>query len=479
MKILSFNLRHSLVALLLTGLSYAGHAQVAVPDTNIYGDLRNDNRKYNKVYPYWKPFIEVIAINNATWLVDRYVMNYDWSDVNEKTWRSNLTGHWEWDADRFGINFIGHPYSGTMYFNAGRSHGYSYLQSIPFAIEGSLMWEYFGEKTKPSYNDIINTPVNGVFFGEILYRLSSNILNDRTRGFERTWREIAAAIVDPVRGVNRVLQGKTRRVIQEDAYQKEPVNLTLWGGVHNTNENGSYFSGLTKPIFSFQFDYGNPFEDRSRKPFDVFRLRTGLRFGDGRKILDQATGYGFLFGKNVKREKPSTLVGAFQYYDYYDNNAFELAAIGFGIGALTRWDIKSIDKTDLFLGLHAGIIPLAGTSENPDTASEVRDYNFGSGFSGKVEATLNIWGRLTGRIVASYYYVHQNVNGISNSFIGVLQPNISVRLFDDVNVGYEQSIYLNDRYFRTGLSSQHINNKEEKVYVMFYIEDRKRRGMYH
>jgi hypothetical protein len=41
------------------------------------------------------------------------------------------------------------------------------------------MWEYFGENTRPSFNDVINTPVNGAFFGEILYRLSSNILDDR------------------------------------------------------------------------------------------------------------------------------------------------------------------------------------------------------------------------------------------------------------------------------------------------------------
>jgi hypothetical protein len=448
-------------------------------DRNMYGDLLNDDTKYNQTYPLWKPIIEVVGINNATWLIDRYLFNYDWSYIDKESWRSNLHGRWEWDNDRFGINFLGHPYSGTMYFNAGRSQGYNFWQSIPFTIEGSLMWEYFGERTKPSYNDIINTPVNGVFFGEILYRLSSNILDDRTAGSERTWREIAAGLVNPVRGINRLLQGKTRTITKQEVYEKEPVNLTLWTGVDNRGGRANYFSEIKKPIFSFQFDYGNPFEDRKRKPFDLFRFRLGLHFGDGRKILDQATGYGILFGKNIKKDSPSILTGGFQYYDYFDNNSFELAAIGLGFGTIARFDLKSPKKSNFFLGLHLGIVPLSGTSEDPDTASEVRDYNFGNGLLGKLEATLNLWERFTGRLVASYYYIHQSVHGIGNSFIGVLQPNISIRIRKNLHVGYEESLYLNDRYFRSGLSAQHLSSREEKIYIQFYLEDRQRRGKYH
>src|SRR5207253_7258198 len=122
-------------------------------------------------------------------------------------------------TDRFGINFIGHPYTGTLYFNSARSNGYSYWQSFPFGIEGSLMWEYFGENTKPSYNDIINTPVNGAFLGEILYRISSKILDDRTKGMQRFSRELLAGLIDPMRGVNRLLQGKSFRKTNKEVYQ--------------------------------------------------------------------------------------------------------------------------------------------------------------------------------------------------------------------------------------------------------------------
>jgi hypothetical protein len=474
----------SFAAFLLTNTVCIAQEKFVVQDStkagrNLYGDLLEDDKVYNKVYPIWKPAIEVIAINNATWMIDRYILNYDWARVSEKTWRSNLRGQMEWDDDRFGINFLGHPYSGTMYFNAARSQGYTFLQSIPFAIEGSLMWEYFGEITRPSYNDIINTPVNGVFFGEILYRLSSNILDDRTRGRERTWREIAAGIVNPIRGINRMLQGKTWSVTRQEVYKKEPVNITFNGGINNHNENDGFFSGKTRPVFSVQFDYGNPFEERVRKPFDLFRFRVGLRLFDGRKILDQATGYGILFGRNKIKENPSMLLGAFQYYDYWDNNSFELAAIGLGPGTLMRTKMPWIKKSNLFLGFHIGAVPLAGTSESPDTTSQARDYNFGSGLAGKMEATANIGTRLTARIVATYYYIRQHVHGRSDSYISTLQPNIAFRLFNDLHIGYEQAIYNNARYFHPGTKPQHFRSREQKLYLQFYFEDRHRRGKYH
>ena len=224
-----------------------------------------------------------------------------------------LSKGWEWDNDRFGVNFIGHPYSGTLSFNAGRSNGYNFYQSFGFAVGGSLLWEYFGENTRPSYNDIINTPVNGAFLGEILYRLSSNILDDRTRGANRVFREIAAGLIDPMRGFNRLIQGKSFRRTNKEVYEKEPLNISLYGGVRRINEtsNEVFGKGTYSAMFNAQFDYGNPFELRSRKPFDFFKLRVDLNFGVGRKYLDNIPGYGILFGKNIQLGKWPSSSGDF------------------------------------------------------------------------------------------------------------------------------------------------------------------------
>src|SRR5206468_3540766 len=150
---------------------------------------------------------------------DHFLFNADFSHIGPSTWKYNIQKGWEWDDDRFGINFVGHPYTGSMYYNAARSQGYSYAQSVPFAIGGSLLWEYLGENTRPSYNDVINTPVNGAFLGEIFYRVSSNILDDRTRGTQRFFRELAAGLIDPARGFNRLLQGKSFRHTNKEVYQ--------------------------------------------------------------------------------------------------------------------------------------------------------------------------------------------------------------------------------------------------------------------
>src|SRR4030095_9640716 len=208
----------------------------ATPEHNTYGDLLNDDPVYNRRYSVWIPATRVVFTNFVNWAVVRYLFKYDWAKISSETWKKNLRGPWVWDNDRFGINFIGHPHTGNYYFNTARSNGYTFWQSFPFAVGGSLMWELFGEKDPPSINDIINTPVSGAFLGEILYRISSNVLDDRTRGGNRVFREILAGIINPPRAFNRLTQGKMFRVTSKEVYQKEPLNITLSGGLHVVND---------------------------------------------------------------------------------------------------------------------------------------------------------------------------------------------------------------------------------------------------
>ncbi|MEP7168089.1 MAG: DUF3943 domain-containing protein, partial [Bacteroidota bacterium] len=325
-----------------------------------YGDLPKDDPFFEKKYPLWAPCLEVISFNGLLLSLDKYAFKYDYSvPVGPETWKKNLKSSWEWDRDRFGINFIGHPYTGSFYFNAARSNGYSYLQSIPFAVGGSLMWEYFGENTRPSYNDIINTPVTGVFFGEILYRISSNILNEHKRGRARVLREVAAGIMDPMRGVNRVLQGKVSRVSNDTIYQEDLISFSVFGGIRKNNIGTSFNSGTQNEILNLAVVYGDPFENRSRKPFDYFKLRTEFNFGAGRKRLDNITGYGILAGRNISSKKFKVLYGLFQHYNYWDNTTFELGTITFGGGVVTKLPLK---KSVFYNNVYISGVPFAGNS---------------------------------------------------------------------------------------------------------------------
>jgi len=447
---------------------------------NKYGDLLNDDPVYNKRQPIWKPDAEVLGENVGFWAFNRYVAKADYGYISPTTWKRNLKAGGEWDTDEFGINFIGHPYQGTLYFNAARSQGYNYWQSLPFAVGGSLMWEYFGENTLPSFNDMIYTPLNGASLGEILYRISSNILDDRTRGTERTIREIAAAIVNPTRGLNRLLQGKTRSVTNKEVYEKEPINVTLFAGVHRLNDQRNDFLGKSsnQALLNIQLDYGNPFESRKRKPFDLFRLRTEFSYGSDSLsgTINNITGYGILFGKNHQLGKLSVLMGGFQDYDYWDTRNFELGALGFGAGFFTRYPISP--KSNLYTNIHLAGIPLAGNSTRfaPDSTG-LRDYVFTNGLQGKIESTVN----LSKYASLSFIYYHFWLNTFegpkgSNS-IGILRPRVTVRLFKNVSLGYEHFGYATDRYLRD-YPSLHSSITEQKIFLQLFLEDPQRRGRY-
>jgi len=445
---------------------------------NKYGDLLEDDPVYNKRSPIWVPIAEVLGAVSFTWALDRYVLNVDYARIGFQSWKYNIANGWEWDNDRFGVNFIGHPYSGTLSYNAGRANGYNYCQSFCFAFGGSLIWEYFGENTRPSYNDIIYTPVNGTFFGEIFYRLSSTILDDRTRGGERVFREIAAGLINPMRGINRLIHGESFRMTNKEIYEKEPINISLYSGFRQIN-NISYDifgKGTYSAIFNAQFDYGNPFELRKRKPFDFFKLRADVNIGVGRKYLDNILGYGILFGKNKQLGKMAFLIGGYQYYDYYDNSKFELGTIGFGGGVISKYPLSK--ASNLYTSIHLVLVPFGGNSTKfvIDT-TQVRDYNFVGGLEAKFESTFNISKYATATLRYYFYWMRTYIGKNGNNFIHIVKPRITVSLYKNLSIGAEVQLYYNDLYQR-GMPGIHSIQTEQKIFLLIFLEDKQRRGYY-
>jgi hypothetical protein len=434
--------------------------------------LLNDDPEYNKKSPLWVVALRVFSTNVFVWSIDRFVFNYPYSHIGPESWKSNINKGFEWDTDRLGMNFFFHPYSGGAFFNSARANGYGYFASVPFVLMGSLMWEYFGETTRPAYNDIINTTCSGALFGEILYRLSSNIIDDRTTGFNRFFREFAAAILSPGRAIGRLLQGKMARVIPKKIYQKEPLNITLASGVHWFNHGMQFGTGSASGIFNIHLDYGDPFEIRPRKPFDFFKMRIDLSYGKNvsKKYLDNLTGYGLLFGKTIHSGNLDILVGAFQHYNYWDSNIFELSALGFGGGIISRWQLSK--GSNLQTAFHLGIVPL-GASNSPhiDIVEEgvhLRNYDYSGGGEAKFEGTLNI-GKI-GQVTAIYYIygLHTYVGPAGNKIISIFKPRIAIRLFGGLSLGFEYLSYHKDSYLRD-FPDIHISNSEQKIFLLLYF----------
>jgi hypothetical protein len=457
---------------------------------NKYGDLLKDDSAYNKRYSIWIPFVEGIGDNAALSLVDSKILKYSWAQVNLTSWRNNLEAgwpwgpNWDWDQTRFGNDFLGHPIFGNFYYNDARANGYNFWASAPFALIGSYEWKICGENITPERNSLIATTVDGILLGEILYRLSSVILDDRTTGANRTFREILAAIVDPMRGFNRLLQGKTSRRTNKEVYQKEPVNITFYGGVHKINDHtNAILSGPTSAVLNIQFDYGNPFEVRARAPFDFFKLRVETDIGAGRKYIDNVTGYGVLFGKNSQYKKAALLEGLFLYYDYWDKSIFELSTVAIGPAVFSKLAIGK--NSFLYTNIHLALVPFAGCSTQPlSDTSQFRDFNFGYGAEGKIEASL-ILGNIATLSASYYYFMIHAINSVGqdepqfgslgNTNLGILEPKITFRIYKNLSIGAEYYLY-SQMHADPGYPTTTNYHSEQEIYLEFYFEDPQRRG---
>ena len=446
--------------------------------TNMYGNLLNDNPAYNKRAPFWRPVVAIIGTNVVTNLTDTYILQYDYSRVGIVSWRRNLKAgfpwdrSWIWAPDRFGMNFFMHPYGGGAFFNAARANGYTFWESAPFVLLGSYMWKIFGETGAPERNSLVATTFGGIFLGEIFYRLGSNILDDQTTGANRFFREFAVAIISPTRFTSRLLNGYLTRVTPDEVYQKEPINVTLSGGYHRVNE-GTHFSGggNNSVNLDMMVDYGNPFEKVSRKPFDYFKIRGDIDFGVGRKIVDAVTGDGILYGSNVQAGSLEMLIGLFDHMNYFDNWTFELGTFAFGPSVISKVPMSA--KSSLYTNIHVGIVPFGALSNRfgPDT-SQLRDYDFGGGAETKLETTYN-FGGWVGVTFLGYYWLLHTYSGVAeNSYIGLIKPSIAFKIFDNISLGYEHSVYYSDRY-PTGLAATHTVRTEEKIFLQMFLENLK------
>ena len=302
---------------------------------NEYRGLLNDDPIYNKKDPLWQPIAKVLIQNALVNIVDHYIIHYDWAVVGLKSWNQTAvhsgvpwSDGWKWDNDRFGNNFFLHPYTGGGYFNSARASGYNFWESSVFVFGGAYTYKLFGENGwpdgKPERNDLIATTLGGMFAGEVLYRLSSNVIDERTTGTERVGREFLALLVSPGRAFTRFMNGKMFAHNTEEVYQKEPLDVVISAGGILINDQNTFGTGPTGYFFDADFDYGNPFEKRYRKPYDYFQLRADMNFGLGRKFVDNVIGYGILTGTNAKIGNFEMLFGTFQHFDYWDNKLFEL-----------------------------------------------------------------------------------------------------------------------------------------------------------
>lgn len=175
------------------------------------------------------------------------------------TIRTNLTdSKWVLDNDQFSVNQFLHPYGGTVYYGVARSARLNFWESFVYTGAGSFIWEIVGEKTPPSINDQITTTFGGTFLGEPLFRMANLLLESDDKGKPGFWRELAAAVISPPTGFNRLAFGNRFDEVYPSHNPATFMRLQVGGTLTSSSDNVSSSVKQQGAIGDFTFTYGLP-----------------------------------------------------------------------------------------------------------------------------------------------------------------------------------------------------------------------------
>ncbi len=352
---------------------------------------------------YWQAVAEVTAINVGVQLFDRWALNSDFAQTTLNSLKHNFTDGMVWDNDFFITNMFAHPYHGNLYFNAARTNGLTFWESAPYSLLGSAMWEFLGETEPPAINDIIATTCGGIAIGEMTHRLSHTILDDRDHGWKRFWREAAAAIVNPIQGIHRIVSGDAWRIKSRNYryhdFNEIPVDVSFSFGWRYLADDGALFRGVHAPYVNMTLTYGTSVDgDKHTTPYDFFDLEANAAFGGGQPAVNTLNIVGRLWSTPILDDKDMAgEFGIYQHFNYYDAKPIEdgsaltpyriSEAAGFGPGFIVSLpQMGALSKLEQRIFI-SGIL-LGGTKSDHFNVIE-RDYNMGSGFSIKSKTQLD------------------------------------------------------------------------------------------
>ncbi|HXE83964.1 MAG TPA: DUF3943 domain-containing protein [Gemmatimonadales bacterium] len=352
---------------------------------------------------------EALAINVFVNRVDAWVFNDDWAHTGPKWWRRNIRLGWEWDEDAFPTNMFAHPYHGGLYFNAGRSNGLDYFESVPIAFMGSWTWEYLGETYRPSLNDWFMTSFGGITLGEMFHRLGAKIRDNRATGFTRTIREIASLPVDPIGGFNRLIRGQwTAQGPNPPEHDPTTYALRLGGGIRFARRLSADSGFGSMGTVLLDVFYGDQVAEAYKAPFDVFSLRL-LVTPQGINAL-RGTGRLYATNLNSPSGRNRHMLAVNQRYDFIKNPAQSIGGQSVEIGINSRFLMGNKGfgiRTALF-----GDGILLGAIDAPGTGFGERHYDFGPGLGARWEVALEKHGQRFLRVFSQLEWIHA-VSGAS------------------------------------------------------------------
>jgi hypothetical protein len=337
---------------------------------------------------------EMLGINNVSSMINEYVRDANFNQISPRSFWHNLQEGFTWDDNEFRTNQLLHPFNGATYFNSARANGIGFWGSSAMSIAGAFVWECCGETHPMSFNDMMSTGIGGIARGEIMYRVSSLILDNTKSGGGRLGREVAGLVVDPIRGFNRFVSGDAGEVKgnpadPEDWRPEFQLAVRAGGRVIGQGESISENTN-TYGFLEFVVNYGNAWDDERHRPYDRFDVWSQSNFGDKTRqglLLIR----GDLFTKPLGDGKTHVLTLQ-QDFDYIDNEAYEYGGQSLGPALLSRFRPNA--NLRLLTRVQAYAILLGAVNSDYAFLADVadreryREYDYGPGVGGAVEVYL-------------------------------------------------------------------------------------------
>jgi hypothetical protein len=383
----------------------------------------------------------VVAINYLVWQYD-WLIGEDWArHVSPRSIGRNVNGGFEWDNNALATNFSSHPYHGSLYFAGARAAGLSFWQSAPYAFLGSLSWELLAETEPPSRNDLVATSFGGVLLGEILYRLSSEILDDRDAGFPRLAREAGAAVVSPMRGANRLIDGDAWRAGAAPRRKGGlRVRFSLGADRVRSFRETSARAYAPSAFGAVEVEYGDlapPDDGGGFEPFDFFEIYAAANLLRDDLTGTQVTAQGLLYGRSTPLDaddggrRANAVLGLAQSAEFQDANLVKFGALNLGPANYVVWRFGP--RRRLRLGTDVGWTALAGIST--PYANDVRDYNYATGaaFGVSLRYDLGRFGEVGARARQYVAYTFDGHRGRES--LGYARASFDVGVLPNVGLG--------------------------------------------
>jgi Domain of unknown function (DUF3943) len=125
--------------------------------------------------------------------------------ISLQRWWANVRDP-KWDPDRWYFNYLGHPYFGAIVYIRAQERGFGTMGGFGYAAVLSGLYEYGIEALfeRPSYQDLLVTPVGGLLLGALLFEpLREHI---RRKSVRHWYDHVALALTDPLGVSNHLLE---------------------------------------------------------------------------------------------------------------------------------------------------------------------------------------------------------------------------------------------------------------------------------